>query len=329
MRLNEISFIKPILIVCLVGYHCFLPYTGGGWVYPSGIQHFVCYGGIAEFFYSFMLETFTFVSGYIFSLQISSGKYVEKSGFVKLVKSKLLHLVLPAFMFGFLYELLFSKDFNVLHSVIESIKGTAHLWYLTTLFVCFVIGVLAHKIIIPDWLRLVIVFLISIFCTLYDGIPTRLSHTLHLFAFFEVGFVTFNYRKVLFERVSNCQLSLMWVIWSMLFIITSSTLGLIGEGVIKTFLSFSANLIGTFAFYLTALKFTKYHTLPANWIKLGNYCFGIYIVHQFIIWFLYYHTQASVFLGTYWLPWVTMLVTLSISLLLAYCMKRTVLRSII
>ena len=60
--LYEVAFIRPILIVLLVVYHAFIIYRGG-WEPPVGFKNVVVYKWIAEVSYSFMLETFVFISG--------------------------------------------------------------------------------------------------------------------------------------------------------------------------------------------------------------------------------------------------------------------------
>jgi len=66
--LSEIAFIRPLLIVLLVMYHAFIIYMGG-WQEPSGFIPCKGYEWIARFSYSFMLETFVFISGYLFAFQ--------------------------------------------------------------------------------------------------------------------------------------------------------------------------------------------------------------------------------------------------------------------
>lgn len=78
-NLSEISVIRPILIVLLVVYHAFIIYRGG-WVQPVGYQDNTTYWWIASSAYSFMLEMFVFISGYVWAFQIMERKQTHKIG---------------------------------------------------------------------------------------------------------------------------------------------------------------------------------------------------------------------------------------------------------
>jgi surface polysaccharide O-acyltransferase-like enzyme len=52
-------------------------------------------------------------------------------------------------------------------------------------------------------------------------------------------------------------------------------------------------------------------------LRLSNCCFGVYIYHQFILKYLYYHTALSSLLTPVLLPWVGLWITLVFSLALS------------
>lgn len=72
-NLDEISFIRPILIVMLVMYHAFAPWAGG-WKEPKGFVPCEAYWWWGKLNYSFMLETFVMISGYIFGYQLITSR---------------------------------------------------------------------------------------------------------------------------------------------------------------------------------------------------------------------------------------------------------------
>ena len=91
-RLDEISFLRPILILLLVLYHTFIIYAGG-WHEPEGFVPCKIYSLLDSLAYSFMLPTFVFISGYIWGWQ---GIYRSvKENFKSLVIKKTKRLVLP------------------------------------------------------------------------------------------------------------------------------------------------------------------------------------------------------------------------------------------
>ena len=110
----EVAFIRPILIFLLILYHAFDIY-GGGWTQPVGYVDIPMYKDIAVLSYSCMLETFVFISGYLFFWGIlkANKSYNLKS----ILKSKFHRLLIPAWVWSFLYILIID-DSNSLKDII-------------------------------------------------------------------------------------------------------------------------------------------------------------------------------------------------------------------
>lgn len=85
-NLDEVSFIRPILIVLLVFVHCFTVFNGG-WPPFEGYKDCTGYMWFSRTCYSFMLETFIFVSGYVWAYQVIDLQ--KRSSLGILVKKKL------------------------------------------------------------------------------------------------------------------------------------------------------------------------------------------------------------------------------------------------
>ena len=88
---------------------------------------------------------------------------------------------------------------------------------------------------------------------------------------------------------------------------------------LKAFLA----LEGILALYLTASKYMKTHSLSKWIVEIGNYGYGVYIFHQFILMWLYYKTTLPLVVGPYLLPWVGLIVALIGSYLLTVLMRST------
>lgn len=58
-------------------------------------------------------------------------------------------------------------------------------------------------------------------------------------------------------------------------------------------------------------------------IKIGNLCFGVYLLQQFILKGLYNYTNLPSVLGCYWLPWVGFAIALTGSLVIALLLVKT------
>lgn len=61
-----------------------------------------------------------------------------------------------------------------------------------------------------------------------------------------------------------------------------------------------------------------------NWlIDLSSYCFGVYIIQQFVLQLLYYHTSLSFIVSINILPYITFVITLFGSVFIVHYMLRT------
>lgn len=73
--LSDIVFIRLTLILLLVVYHSFIIYRD----HPAGYEDITCYSWIAKISYSFFLEAFVAISGYIYAYQILVRKNLCRS----------------------------------------------------------------------------------------------------------------------------------------------------------------------------------------------------------------------------------------------------------
>jgi len=69
MYLSDAAIIRIILVVLLVLYHAFAPFSGA-WSPIEGYEEVAAYWWLDKLSYAFMLETFVFVSGYVFGYQV-------------------------------------------------------------------------------------------------------------------------------------------------------------------------------------------------------------------------------------------------------------------
>ena len=125
---------RPILIVLLVLYHSFAIYSGA-WDRPEGYEGVQAYKWIARTSYAFMLESFVFLSGYLWSYQRNSLGKVRT--FYHTVMDKSARLLIPCWVFSIIYLILFESgngDYNRLLAILE---GEGHLWFLPMLFLFY------------------------------------------------------------------------------------------------------------------------------------------------------------------------------------------------
>ena len=58
-------------------------------------------------------------------------------------------------------------------------------------------------------------------------------------------------------------------------------------------------------------------------LKLSGYCFGVYLFQQFILKLLIYNDWMINNFGTYWLPWISFLLALFLSLVFSWIFIKT------
>lgn len=326
-------------MILLVVYHAFAPYCGA-WIMPKGIDDVDIYKWISHFAFSFLLEGFIFISGYIFTFQL-----FQKNKFVSvwdLAKSKTERLLLPCVIFGAIYYILFFEKQNLLNTVYQIINGIAHLWYLPCLFWLFVFQyiIIKHTSESTRRNKCIVALCIGIIpiVSIVD-IPFQLGRTAYYLMFFYGGGLFYQYSK---KIASRCKINKVCLLWG-LFVIAVISLYIVMEGnkqqieictsryaklpyyIANVYLKIIIAWIGITALYMTAVLYCKEHKVIDSVIKIGTYGYGVYIFHQFILIFLYRETSVPDLLGTYYLPWISFIFTIILSLVITHFVRKTAL----
>ena len=158
-NLDEVSFIRPILIILLVFYHAFIIYDNG-WHEPTGFCPNDAYKWMDRLSYSFMLPLFCFISGYVWRFQHT---YKGRESFKTLLVKKTKRLLIPSILFSSLYAMFIDPGTFVnngisIHSLHFSF-AIGHLWFLPMLFWCFIIVYFLSLLNISDGLKTLIIIL--------------------------------------------------------------------------------------------------------------------------------------------------------------------------
>lgn len=319
----EVVLMRPIVIFLLVFYHAFIIYTGG-WSEPAGFENVIVYEYLADLSYAFMLESFVFLSGYLFGYQqivldrYKSCDLLEGGG--RLLISKFKRLIIPSVIFGSIYFACFYSYKTVLGTCYAILNGVGHLWFLPMLFWCFSLTWLLVYWQIKESRK--VVLLLCAMVLMFLPLPLRLNVAFYYLPFFYAGFLCWEKRQTLYCRATPLTLSCLWCIFALLFflktfIVDSVEFSFFQDryfdrcfilGIRMMCRIFCAGA-GVAAFYMTALSVAHKRELPL-WIqRIGSLCFGIYIFQQFILQILYYHTDVPVYLSPMFLPWVALIVT--------------------
>lgn len=326
--LPEISIIRLILILCIVIGHSFAPFSGGSW-------HSICEGEIAiymwinPFFISFQLGAFVLISGYLY-------KHTSLSsvGWRSFVWKKFERLMIPGILFSLIYLYLFAdKPIGIGKFIVNILSGAGHLWFLPMLFWCFIFTFFIGKLNCSK--RSVIIFL-CILALLPLPVPLGIGNAFHYLIYFYLGIVLYDRRSDILVLKKSC-IIILWIIYLLTIFIE-----IIGRNYLMSFIDFygvyskaavlaTINTIqllvtvsGSLALYSTILKVIHGINVTNNFILFcGKSFYGIYIFHQFILVYLYYHTSLSSHISIYLMPWLGLVVSLAMSLICTYGMLKT------
>lgn len=331
--LNEISLMRPVLLVLLVSYHTFAPYVGS-WDKPDGIDNCELYRWIGLLSRAFRLEGFVFISGYIFTFQIVERNRFDS--FSQLLKSKVERLLIPCFFFSIIYLLAF-KDYDSVSVFVEKVIGGAgHLWYLFCLFWCFIIQYLILK---DDNPKVVLPFLITALLLSVAPLPLNLNRPLYYLLFFYGGGLFWKNSQRIIAYATRNNIICSWVWFFVVFVLSNVAIIRIADHYnqlnsfvlrgcsleVKTLLKAILGWSGIWALYLSALRISQKYQASDLIINIGTCGYGVYVFHQFILKYLYLYTGLPAISGTLCMPWIAFMITIIVSLAMTVVLRKTAL----
>lgn len=246
--------------------------------------------------------------------------------------------MIPSILFSALYffTILETKDEFYLFKTVEFIvyRGVGHMWFLPMLFMCFICTWVIHRLrlrprfVIPCLILFTICFVRSFW--LADVSP------FYLF-FFYAGFCLKVYDVDALQYANAKNISVLTAIAVVMFIIAYTfDLHSICDVSIDDYrvlvkissreaARFLYAIPGVMALYLWSIRrvYVDKKTLPISLQKLVGTCFGVYLFQEFILQTLYYHTSVPGYLSPYLLPFVGIVVTLPLSILLTKAFQTT------
>ena len=321
VKLDEVTLMRTILAVLIVFMHSFTCYQGG-WAKPDGYIDIPTYKWIARTAFAFTLEAFVFISGYLFAFQKTT---LNKSEGI--IINKLKRLILPSIIFSIPYFFIFYDYKGIGDFLYSIVNGCGHMWYLPMLFWCFVGVVILQKIKIGDSWKLLFLALINLFWPL--SLPFQLVATTNYIFYFYLGYVVYKHSERIKTSITPKSLVISWIIFILVFILLrplKETI-IIGDQDFRLYRLLTSSLrstcqliyatMGTITFYITMVYYTSNKKMSKITVSLASCCFGIYLIHQFLLKALYYNTDFASIVGPYLLPWLGFIIVLPISYLLA------------
>lgn len=331
--LEDVVYLRLILIFLLIWTHAFSPYTGA-WQRIQGVEEIPSYYWIGFFIHYMRMQALVFISGYL--LGYTSLRKDDALSARSCVVKKLRRLILPSLVFSVAYFWLLSRhDVSLPTAVYSIVNGCGHLWFLPMLFWCFLLVFVAEKVKAPPALVVALGVLAALLPV--PELPLRLNRTMAFFIYFYMGFgLKRGYLDCLQPRRT------LWPILACLGIYVAGFFvetWHLAHPLMQGHESFLARAVNICATNLLTLCMSAAGLLGAYWaihrwavgrVKLKNwmivgstYCYGVYICQQFILQWLYYHTSLPQAVGAAALPWIAIAITLAFSLLITRLMLQT------
>ena len=340
--LMDVVAIRIVLIVLLVMYHALCPFTGG-WRIPYAEFHdIVAYEWLGLLVHQGQLEGMTFLSG----LLLGWGLYSRNNhfDFWKSVAKKVRRILVPCFLFGILYYLLF-YDLSASWTTIiyQILNGCGHLWYLPMIFWCFIITYVLIKY--PPLLRregggklfFNVVLALSLMVAILNPfvfLPLGLGRVGQYYVYFLLGF---GLKQGLLSLPKDSGKNILMAVG--IFVVAFCSFMLLKDGwqVADSFIAKAARLATFNICTLLAamgLIYVLYNlsnrAKVIEWLKarpamitLSGYFYGVYIYQQFILQYLYYKTSIPLQVSEYALPWIGFCLALVLSLFLCWISLKT------
>ena len=329
-RLWEVDLLRPLSILLVVLQHAFTIYWGK-WSAPEGFVDCAPYKWIAATSFSFTMELFVLLSGYVFGYQMIVLK--KDYSMLSLAKNKFNRLICPALIFGVIYALIFYWQRTPFDAIYSVLKGAGHLWFLPMLFWCFLLCYLLFRSKMSERAKFAILFASILLSTV--ALPFRLDRALYYIFFFYLGMSLIKNQDLRMKLSKNNIFLLTAVLVYLVFFISyelaipvlksaaSSRLLQLLFSPLKKYWMFAYALPGTLFFFLLTCRLAEgRNSLPRFVLYASSVSFGVYLFHQIIIEVLYYKTSLPVLVGPYLLPWVGFAIALAGSVILVVLVRK-------
>lgn len=316
-RHADIDLLRCLLILLLVTYHSFCPYTGN-WKAIEGYDYVGLYHVIGALFYSFFLEMFVFISGFLYGEQVKKKGNPSSVKEVAIKKGK--RLLIPSVVFSIAYIFLFHRNTLDIKSLYTVINGAGHMWFLPMLFWCFI-----GTYFIDKYSRKLVLVIsgVAIVSVLAFPLPFRLGNTLMYLIYFLAGYLVSSNNICLSRSRKK------YICGILVFIICFCINFITRTNACISWLIFNrvVHLIGSccviyvlFSYFNSKFGNSK---LPSYINEFACACFGIYLIQQFVLQFLYYHTALPQHIHQLTLPWAAALITIIVSYLTVKILIKT------
>lgn len=271
VRFNDISILRVSAMLMVVFYHCLCPYSiWDGSDFYIGF-HVPIWDVVDGMLLQIHLPIFFLISGYLYGYKRNRGGYSDN---VKFVKDKTLRVLIPYVIVGLFLCILQDVD------ILQMLNGISHLWFLMTIFECYVLGKLVDTLLRMQERKVLIVM--SVLVLFIVLIPYRipmmrflcLSNIIKYFPFYMLGMLA---SRMNFGKYTKYKTKILVLIIILLLFFALQQV-YIKKGLITMLLGVS--IVSFIFIYARCLNIPK---LPSWVASLDKCSMGIYIVHHIVI----------------------------------------------
>lgn len=317
-KVTEYDIVRSLLMILVVLGHCtyYQISTNYGGVYYQDLMwqaevndtliHRIT-SWVTGAIYAFHMPLFMALSGAVFSLQLSKGKYGELMLFIKNKFRRLLQPFLLTALFVSIPLKYFSGYWEKSDGLIWDItigqlllQGNTHLWFLPTLFCEMIIFWVLHRY--TNWLSNKAIYMVVILSLMHLLIKSPLwifTYVVKFGIWFYLGMLFNEYRQDFNNVVNKHKVIVVASIFIILFIIERILIG--GDGLVRHGMhrvaAFATAIVGMWLFYSSCYCMWKNNIIrETKWLSflsinsMGIYLYSDPLNYTILSWF--YHTYS-------------------------------------
>ena len=300
----------------------------------------------------FRIETIAFVGGYVFCYQcVELGR---QQGFLAFVWKKFKRLIIPCFIFGTVYFLLYRFNparFSWNVAFWRVANGIGHLWFLPMLFWCFLACWLLDRLLSlvnrrnprgEKWLAIALLLILAAVSLLrLKGLKMGLTRAPYFLFYFYLGY------WIRRSRLTLRWPGMLWLLYLLFLLLHLQATHLYMPGcsfkcphwlqgcpqVLLRLFNLGHTLCGILALYGTVMHWLRRHrdseAQPKPFLQAcSTMCYGVYVLHMFFMQHIYYYTPFPAWccgsaVGMWLMPWIVLAVTLALSILTTWLLLKT------
>lgn len=317
-KVVEYDIVRALLMLLVVLGHCTyyqISINYGGAYYQdlmlqAGVNDTLIHriaSWVTSAIYTFHMPLFMALSGAVFSLQLSKGKYEELMLFIK---NKFRRLLLPFLLTALFVSIplkyfsgYWEKSDGLIWDIVIGqllLQGNTHLWFLPTLFCEMIIFWVLYRY--TNWLSNKAIYMVVILSLMHLLIKSPLGIFTYVVKFgiwFYVGMLFNEYRQDFNNVASKHKVIATGIIFLILFIIEHILAG--GDGLVRhgvhRVAAFATAIVGMWLFYSSCYCMWKNNIIrETKWISflsinsMGIYLYSDPLNYTILSWF--YHTYS-------------------------------------